>query len=205
MRRLSYKSRTRTKPSKHGRESAAVSDCAKMLCVRRRSSAYKIVTQEHFPSCKSSLEELLELRFLCLLHHRFQKSHYLSKAAFLPGVGAKEKEEGLVMTLQWLLKVFFFFFFCSWFPHSQINLVNCNHRNFQTSILYSSCNTVKLQIFVRYPFSYFWLETGSYELIFVLSRALKQNYIEIRWPQDKNKFSSGIKFRTFFKSTKVRK
>ena len=64
--------------------------------------------------------------------------------------------------------------------------------------------TVKLQIFVRYPFSYFWLETGSYELIFVLSRASKQNYIEIRWPQDKNKFSSGIKFRTFFKSTKVR-
>ena len=43
--------------------------------------------------------------------------------------------------------------------------------------------TVKLQIFVRYSFSYFWLETGSYELIFVLSRASKQNYIEIRWPQ----------------------
>ena len=64
--------------------------------------------------------------------------------------------------------------------------------------------TVKLQIFVRYPFSYFGLETGSYELIFVLLRDSKQNYIEIRWPQDKNKFSSGIKFRTFFKSTKVR-
>ena len=31
--------------------------------------------------------------------------------------------------------------------------------------------TVKLQIFVRYPFSYFWLETGSHELIFVLSTA----------------------------------
>ena len=53
--------------------------------------------------------------------------------------------------------------------------------------------TVKLQIFVRYPFSYFWLETGSYELIFALSRASKQNYIEIRGPQNKNKFSSGIK------------
>ena len=52
-------------------------------------------------------------------------------------------------------------------------------------------------------FRYFWLETGSYKLIFELSRALKQNYIEIRWPQDKNKFSSGIKFRTFLKSTKV--
>ena len=64
-------------------------------------------------------------------------------------------------------------------------------------------NTVKLQIFVQYPFSYFWLETGLYELIFVLSRASKQNYIEIRWPQDKNKFSSGIKFRTFFKSMKL--
>ena len=64
-------------------------------------------------------------------------------------------------------------------------------------------NTVKLQFFVRYPFSYFWLETGSYELVFVLSRASKQNYIEIRRPQDKYKFSSGIKFR-IFKSTKVR-
>ena len=64
-------------------------------------------------------------------------------------------------------------------------------------------NTVKLQIFVRYLFSYFWLETGSYELFFVLSRVLKQNYIEIRWPQENNKFSSGIKFRTFFKSTKL--
>ena len=63
--------------------------------------------------------------------------------------------------------------------------------------------TVKLQIFVRYPFSYFCLESGSYELIFVLSRASKQNYIEIRWPQDENKFSSDIKFRTFFKSTKL--
>ena len=83
------------------------------------------------------------------------------------------------------------------------------------STSYSSCHqclvstlwlrcTVKLQIFVRYPFSYFWLETGSYELIFVLSRASKQNYIEIRWPQDKNKFSSGIKFRTFSKVRKVR-
>ena len=54
-----------------------------------------------------------------------------------------------------------------------------------------------------YPFSYFWLETGSYKLTFVLSRASKQNYIDIRWRQDKNKFSSGIKFRTFFKSTKL--
>ena len=70
--------------------------------------------------------------------------------------------------------------------------------------LWGLSNTVKLQIFVRYPFSYFWLETGSYELIFVLSRASKQNYIEIRWLQDKNIFSSSIKFRTFFKSTKVR-
>ena len=68
----------------------------------------------------------------------------------------------------------------------------------------NTSSTVKLQIFVRYSFSYFRLETGSYELIFVLSRASKQNYIEIRWPQDKNKFSSGIKFRIFFKSMKVR-
>ena len=56
-----------------------------------------------------------------------------------------------------------------------------------------SRQTVKLSTFVRYPFSYFWLETGSYELIFVLSRASKQNYIENQWPQDKITFSSGIK------------
>ena len=64
--------------------------------------------------------------------------------------------------------------------------------------------TVKVTNFVRFLFSYFWLETGSYELIFVLSRASKQNYIEVRWPQDENKFSSGITSRTLFKSTKVR-
>ena len=62
--------------------------------------------------------------------------------------------------------------------------------------------TVKLQIFVRYPFSYFWLETGSYELIFVLSRAPKQNYIEIRWPQDKINFRPVLNFALF---SKVRK
>ena len=33
----------------------------------------------------------------------------------------------------------------------------------------------KFQLFARYPFSYFWLETGSYELIFLLSRASKQS------------------------------
>ena len=33
---------------------------------------------------------------------------------------------------------------------------------------------VKSQIFVQCPFSYFWLKTCSYELIFVLSRASKQ-------------------------------
>ena len=62
--------------------------------------------------------------------------------------------------------------------------------------------TVKLQIFVRYPFSYFWLETGSYELIFVLSRASKQNCIEIRWPQDKINFHPVLNFALF---SKVRK
>ena len=69
-------------------------------------------------------------------------------------------------------------------------------------------NTVKSQILVRYPFSYSSLETGSYELIFVLSRASKQNQsnkIEIRGSQNKKKFSYSIKFNTFFKSTKVRK
>ena len=44
----------------------------------------------------------------------------------------------------------------------------------------ASCNfdTVKSHVFVRYPFSYLWLETGSGELISVLSRASKQNEIK---------------------------
>ena len=58
------------------------------------------------------------------------------------------------------------------------------------------------QIFVRYPFTYFWLETGSYKLIFILLRASKQNDIEIWGPQSKMKVSYGIKFSTF---SKVRK
>ena len=65
--------------------------------------------------------------------------------------------------------------------------------------------TVKSQIFVRYPFSYFWLETGSFELIFIVSRASKQNDAEIREPRSKKKVSYDINFCTFFKSTKVRK
>ena len=65
--------------------------------------------------------------------------------------------------------------------------------------------TVKLQIFVLYRFSYFWFETGLYDLIFVLPRASKQNDVEIWRPQNKTKFSYSIKFSTFFKSTKVRK
>ena len=57
-------------------------------------------------------------------------------------------------------------------------------------------NTVKLQIFVRYLFSYFRLETGSYVLIFVLSGVCEEND-EIQWLQSKKKFSYDIKFRTF--------
>ena len=49
-------------------------------------------------------------------------------------------------------------------------------------------HTVKLQIFVRYLFSYFWLETGSYELIFVRLRASQQNHIEIRGSQNNKNF-----------------
>ena len=65
-------------------------------------------------------------------------------------------------------------------------------------------NTVKSQIFARYPFSYFWHETGSSELIFVLSRAWKQNAVGIRGSQSEKKFSYRIKFRcTFLKSTKI--
>ena len=67
---------------------------------------------------------------------------------------------------------------------------------------FEQINTVKLQIFVRYPFSYFWLETGSYKLIFVLLRASQQNHIEIRGSQNKKKFSYSIKFSTFSKYEK---
>ena len=67
--------------------------------------------------------------------------------------------------------------------------------------------TVKLQIFVRYLslFSYFRLETGSYVLIFVLSRVCEENDVEIQWLQSKKKFSYDIKFRTFSKVRNVRK
>ena len=64
---------------------------------------------------------------------------------------------------------------------------------------FSTWHTVKLQIFVRYLFSYFRLETGSYVLIFVLSRVCEENDVEIQWLQRKKKFSYNIKFRTFQK------
>ena len=66
-------------------------------------------------------------------------------------------------------------------------------------------HTVKLQIFVRYLFSYFRLETGSYVLIFVLSRVCEENDVETQWLQSKKKFSYDIKFRTFSKVRNVRK
>ena len=66
-------------------------------------------------------------------------------------------------------------------------------KNLNTLIA-SAITTVKLQTFARYTFSNFRLETGSYELIFVLSRALKQNYIEIRWAQDKIIFHPVLNF-----------
>ena len=65
--------------------------------------------------------------------------------------------------------------------------------------------TVKLQIFVRYLFSYFRLETGSYVLVFVLSGVCEENDVEIQWLQSKKKFSYDIKFRTFSKVRNVRK
>ena len=70
----------------------------------------------------------------------------------------------------------------------ELILMNVANVSWKKSSLRKSCNSiacygvpiktnnkywVKLQIFVRYPFSYFWLETGSYELIFVLSKASK--------------------------------
>ena len=59
--------------------------------------------------------------------------------------------------------------------------------------------TVKLQIFVRYLFSYFRLETGSYVLIFVLLRVCEKNDVETQWLQSKKKFSYGINFVLFQK------
>ena len=67
-------------------------------------------------------------------------------------------------------------------------------------------STVKSQIFVRYLFSYFWLDTGSHERIFVLLRASKQNDIDIQVPQNKKKFSYSVKFSSCFQkyeSTKI--
>ena len=84
------------------------------------------------------------------------------------------------------------------------NCSDCSSSSNSSYLPFSSIcsNTVKLQIFVRYQFSYFWLETGLYELIFVLSRASKQNFIEIQWPQDKITFHPVLNFVLF---SKVRK
>ena len=84
--------------------------------------------------------------------------------------------------------------------------ININILLFSQRQLYvfMAC-TVKLQIFVRYLFSYFRLETGSYVLIFVLSRVCEENDVEIQWLQSKKKFSYDIKFRTFSKVRNVRK
>ena len=73
--------------------------------------------------------------------------------------------------LQRLPQVFFFFFL----PQDLAII-------FQSSVIRHShlSITVKPQIFVWYPFSYFWLETGSCGLIFVLNRASKQNSVEIQ-------------------------
>ena len=87
-------------------------------------------------------------------------------------------------------------------------LASSNGHNFKTRTSFFikfSGNTVKLQIFVRYLFSYFRLETGPYVLIFVLSRVCEENDVEIQWLQSKKKFSYDIKFRTFSKVQNVRK
>ena len=66
----------------------------------------------------------------------------------------------------------------------------------------STCSTVisvNSQIFVRYPFSYFWLETGSCQLIFVILRAPQIRItLKFQWPRSKKKFFTVL----FFKSTK---
>ena len=65
---------------------------------------------------------------------------------------------------------------CSWWNAFWFWGVPCSRRT-----------TVKLQIFVRYPFSYFWLETGPYKLIFVLSRP--QNKITLKFDGLKTKIN----------------
>ena len=63
-------------------------------------------------------------------------------------------------------------------------------------------HTVKLQIFVWYPFSYFWLETCSYELIFVLLRASKQMTVKFDGVKAKRIFHAVLNLVLF---SKVRK
>ena len=77
----------------------------------------------------------------------------------------------------------------------RVCLCACVVRGLQTAC---KTATVKSQIFVRHPFSYCWLETGSYGQVFVLSRASKYNHIEVWGPQNKKEFSYGIKFSTIF-------
>ena len=61
-------------------------------------------------------------------------------------------------------------------------------------------NTVKLQIFVRYLFSYFRLETGSYVLIFVLSRgSAKKMTLKFNGFKAKRNFHAILNFVLFQK------
>ena len=69
--------------------------------------------------------------------------------------------------------------------------INCQAKLIQS--------TVKLQIFVWYPFSYFRLETGSYVLIFVLSRVCGENDVEFNGFKAKRNFHTILNFVLFQK------
>ena len=60
-------------------------------------------------------------------------------------------------------------------------------------------STVKLQIFVRYLFSYFRLETGSYVLIFVLSRVCEKMTLKFNGFKAKRNFHTILNFVLFQK------
>ena len=60
-------------------------------------------------------------------------------------------------------------------------------------------HTVKLQIFVRYLFSYFRLETGPYVLIFVLSRVCEKMTLKLNGFKAKRDFHTILNFVLFQK------
>ena len=82
---------------------------------------------------------------------------------------------------------------------SFVNESKALERSCPKLFLVGVLDTVKSQIFVRYPFSYFWLESSLYKLIFVLSRASTQNDIEIQGLGAKRNVHTVLNFVLFSK------